>query len=55
MVQKILTPSVQDAQETDFGAQMVGVCRHLQQGFGANAEQKIIEDFLVLQRSGESW
>ena len=49
-MQKILAPGMQDAQEADLGAEMAEVCRNLQQGFGASAEQKIIEELLVLQR-----
>jgi len=39
MMLKFLIPGVQDAQETDLGAEMLGVGRNLNQCFGAAAEQ----------------
>ncbi len=38
--------------ETDLGSEMVGVEGNLQKRFGAGPEQKIVEEFLVLQHEG---
>ena len=46
---QILSPGVQNAEETDLCAQMFGIGCDLQQSRGAGAEQKVIDDFLVLQ------
>jgi hypothetical protein len=36
-------------QETDLGAEMLGVEGNLQKSFGAGAKQQVIEELLVLQ------
>ena len=46
---EILPPGMQDAEESDLRAQMFGIGRDLQQSRGAGAEQKIVDDLLVLQ------
>ena len=46
---QILSPGVQDAEEADLRAQMSGIGRDLQQSRGAGTEQKVKDDFLVLQ------
>ena len=46
---EFLVPGVQHAEEADLGAEMGGVARDFQQGFGAGPKQQTIDDFLVLQ------
>jgi hypothetical protein len=46
---KILPPSVEHTEETDLGAQVLGIGGNLQQRRGAGVEQEVIDDFLVLQ------
>ena len=49
MKEQVLTPTVKDAEETDLGAEMLGVARHLAKCFGHRVEQKVIERGLILQ------
>ena len=46
---QILSPGVQDAEKSDLRAQVLWIGCDLQQRCGAGAEQKVIDDFLVLQ------
>ena len=46
---QFLIPGVEHAEEADLGAQMAGIARDFQQGFGAGAEQQIVDNLLVLQ------
>ncbi len=46
---KFLIPGVQYAEETDLGAEMLGIEGHFEQRFGAGVEQEIVDHFLVLQ------
>ena len=46
---ELLIPGVQYAEETDLGAQMLGIDGHLEQSFGASMEQEVVDHFLVLQ------
>jgi hypothetical protein len=46
---KILSPCMQDTEETDFCPEMFGIGGDLEQRRGAGAEQKVIDDLLVLQ------
>jgi hypothetical protein len=50
VMQKILSPSVQDAEETDLSSQMFGIGCNLEQRFRAGAKQETIESLFVLQR-----
>src|ERR1035441_1066137 len=50
MVLQVLPPGVQDAEETDLGAQVAGVGRHLQQSLSAGAKQQVIDGLLVVKR-----
>lgn len=45
---QLLIPGVEDAEETDLGAQVPGMARDFQQGLGVGAEQQIVENLLVL-------
>jgi len=47
---QILTPGMQDGEESDVGAQVFGVGGHLEKGLRTGAEQEVINDLLVLQR-----
>ena len=49
MMLQFLVPGVEDAEETDLGAQMPRMARDFEQGLGAGAEQQIVDDLLVLQ------
>jgi hypothetical protein len=46
---EFLIPSVEHTEETDFGAEMLGIASDLEEGFGAGLQQEMIQDFLVLQ------
>src|ERR1700684_3107116 len=45
-----LSPGVEHTQETDLGAEMLGIGGNLHQGRGAGAKQEVVDDLLVLQR-----
>jgi hypothetical protein len=47
---QILSPGVQNAEESDLCAHVLGIGGDLQQSGGAGAEQKVVNDLLVLQR-----
>ena len=44
-----LIPGMEDAEEPDLGAEMLGITSNLHQGFSAGSEQQAIEEPLVLQ------
>ena len=46
---QFLVPGMQDAEESDLSAEMLGVSSDLDQRLGADAEQQTIHHFLVLQ------
>jgi hypothetical protein len=48
MMQEVLAPGVEHAEETDLRAEMLGIGRNLQQSGGGGAKQEIVDDFLVL-------
>jgi len=50
MVLDGLSPRVQHAEETDLGAQMLGVASQLEHRFSAGAVKQIIDDPLVAER-----
>ncbi len=45
---EILSPGMQNTEESDLSAEMFGVGRDLQQRCGTGVEQKIVDDFLVV-------
>ncbi len=47
---EILSPGVQDTEESDLSAEMLGIGGDLQKRCGAGVKQEIINDLLVLQR-----
>src|SRR5260370_8108911 len=49
MMLEFLVPGMQDAEESDLSAEMLGVSGDLEQRLGAEAEQQTIHHFLVLQ------
>ena len=49
MMFQLLIPTMEHAEEADFGAQMAGITRHFEQRFGAGPEQEIVDHLLVLQ------
>jgi hypothetical protein len=46
---KVLSPRVKDAEETNLGAEMLRITRHLAECFGHSAEQQVVEFGLILQ------
>src|SRR5271169_5336421 len=46
---EFLAPGVQHAEEANLCAEVSGIASHFEKGFGTGAEQKIVEDLLVLQ------
>jgi len=49
MVLQVLSPGVQDAEQSDIGAQVLRVASHFQQRCGTDAEEQIVQQPLVLQ------
>jgi hypothetical protein len=49
MMFQLLIPTVEDAEEADFGAEMAGVAGDFEQRFRTGPEQEIVDDLLVLQ------
>lgn len=47
--EQVLAPGMQDGEESDLGAQVLGIGGHLEKGFRTSAEQEVIEDLFVLQ------
>ena len=47
MMLQFLVPGVEDAEKADLGAEQSRVACKLHQGFGAEAEQKSVDGFLV--------
>ena len=46
---ELLIPGMQYAEETDLGAQMLGIEGHFEQSFAAGVEQEVVDHFFVLQ------
>jgi hypothetical protein len=44
-----LIPGMEDAEEPDLGAEMLGITRNLHQGFSAGSEQQAVYESFVLQ------
>ena len=49
VLQQLLIPGVQHTKEAEFGAEMTGISRHLQQCLGAGTKQQPVDLALVLQ------
>jgi hypothetical protein len=49
MVQQVLSPGVENAEESDLGAEMPGIGGHLQKSGRRGTEEQIVKDPLVLQ------
>jgi len=49
MMFQLLIPTVEYAEEADFGAEMAGIAGDFEQRFSTGAEQEIVDDLLVLQ------
>ena len=50
-----LIPGVQYAEETDLGAQVLGIEGYFEQSLGAGVEQEVVDHFLVLQSEGRQF
>jgi hypothetical protein len=50
MVEQILSPGMKHGEETDFGAEVLGVGGNPQQGFRGGSEENAVDDALVLKR-----
>ena len=46
---EFLIPGVEHTEETDFGAEMLGIASDFEEGLGAALQQQMVQDFLVLQ------
>jgi len=51
MMQKVLTPGMQDSEESDLGTQVFGIGADRPQGVGGRAKEQVIEQRLVLVRN----
>jgi hypothetical protein len=51
MMKQILTPGVENREETDFGAEMLGIGSNGLEGLGGGPEKNAIDDPLVLKRN----
>jgi len=45
---KVLSPSVQHAQKTDLGSEMLGIGGDLQESRSAGVKQEVVDDLLIL-------
>ena len=52
MKEQILSPTVQYSEETDLGAQMLGIGCDGGQGLGGGSEQNAVDEIFVLVRNG---
>src|SRR6266851_2451588 len=52
MMLEVLTPRVQDAEQSDVGSQVLGVASNLKERRGTGAEEQVVEQPLVLQYQG---
>jgi hypothetical protein len=48
--EQILSPGMQNAEESNLGAQVLGIGGNLEQRLSADAEQQVIDDTLILER-----
>src|SRR6516165_890261 len=51
MEPELLTPGMQHTEEADLGAEKSRIAGHFEKGLRAGAEQKIVDDLLVLQHA----
>ena len=49
MQQQVLSPGVQDRDDADLGAEVLGIGRDFQQGLCAGSEQQIVKQTRVFQ------
>src|SRR5499425_1833541 len=49
---ELLAPRMQDTEEANLCAEVSGIVSDFEKCFGTGAEQKMVEDFLVLQEQG---
>src|SRR5215469_15761973 len=49
MEPELLTPGMQHTEEADLGAEESGIAGHFEKGFRTGAEQKVVEELLVLE------
>jgi hypothetical protein len=47
--EQVLAPGMQDGEESDLGAQVLGIGGYLEKRFRTGAEQEVIEDLFILQ------
>src|SRR3954451_8412362 len=50
VVLESLPPGVEHTEETNLRAQMLGIGRDLQQGFGAGLKEQLVDDLLIVER-----
>ena len=46
---EFLIPGVEHTEETDFGAEMLGIAGDFEEGFSTGLQQQMVQDFFVLQ------
>jgi hypothetical protein len=49
MVMEVLSPGVKHGEEADLGTEMFGIGSDLEQGLGSGAQEKMVDNLLVLQ------
>src|SRR6266436_7999313 len=49
MIVQVLTPGMQDGEETEFGSQMAGIAGNAEQGLGGNTKEQVVERRLVVE------
>ena len=52
MMDQILAPGMENGEETDFGAEMLGIGGNESEGFGRGMEENAVNGPLVLQSDG---
>ena len=52
MMLQLLIPGMQHAEEADFGAEQSRIACEFHQGFGAEAEQKRVDELLLTRANG---
>ena len=50
MMLQSLVPGMEHAEEADFGTEVAGITRDLEQGVGAGTKQQTVDQALILQR-----
>ena len=49
---KVLSPTMEHAEEPQLYAQTLGIARHGEQGFGGGAEEQVVDHLFVVKGEG---